>query len=888
MATEVGSGYVSLVPSAKGFGPAVAQLIGGPVEQAAGETGAKAGKSLQSSLLGQVQGVGGKLLGALGFAGIGLAAFKSAEDVENAQNIIIRSTGATGKAAEGLEASFKNIAKSSPASFDTIASALSTVYQRTGLTGQGLEGLTRQIVTFNRITKDSPLDVAQLTQALAGFNVPAAEMGKTLDQLFTTSQHTGVPLADLVSTLVTAGPVARQFGFSVSFTAGLLAQLNKAGVDTNSIMPGLRRAFIQFAKDGREPAGALRDVLGQMDALVKKGDELGAQSLAVKLFGARGVGLVDAAVSGKLSLESLSQTFDSTGKGILATASTTGTLSGKLGILKNQAVLAFASFGTPLLKAATGALADAIPIVTQLGDVLTTLQPAIQPGILAFGAFYATSKLLVPVVGFVTKGVESLSLALAGLDAERSFAATSAFAAGLGRLAPALPGLAAGGVLVAASFDQMGKSAGGTAEGIIGTTIAGAALGSVIPGVGTAVGGAAGAAIGAGIAFGKWATQSESLEDKLKSLDQAAKGLHGTGDDLARTFIQKLIPAAADAAPNLRGAATSVFAFRQVAEQSIGTAARLAEQFKGTQLYTAFQITLQRVAGSQRELNQDQQTGSLIAQGYTTDTANLTSALSDLQSVVLAASGGQIGYQQSIINVQKAQTDLNDAIAQYGPDSDQARDAQLNLASAQNQAAGATLSLDQAQSALQAKYKDTSSVDAAIAQLQQQQQEYPATADSLNPLIFQLLTLKAKYDDSKNLEIQANADQALGVIANLLDQLALVRASVEQAFGFQSGTVNLPAGIAAPKHSAAGNLLKAGEPSIVGEEGWELFIPDTPGHVIPHDQSITMAHARPVGSDASGQSLFRDLIVQAPTDDPVRLAYETGRKIDTRRHLMGV
>ena len=98
------------------------------------------------------------------------------------------------------------------------------MYQRTGLTGTGLEGLTKQIITFNRITKDSPLNVEQLTKVLAGFNIPAAQMGKILDQLFITSQKTGVPLSEAVGTLETAGPIARQFGFSISVTAGLLSE----------------------------------------------------------------------------------------------------------------------------------------------------------------------------------------------------------------------------------------------------------------------------------------------------------------------------------------------------------------------------------------------------------------------------------------------------------------------------------------------------------------------------------------------------------------------------------------------------------------------------------------------------------------------------------------
>src|SRR4051794_431411 len=123
MSVELATAYVSIVPSAKGIGAAIAKELL-PAEAAAATTGSNMGTKLSSSMLGNLKGVGAKAAGLLGFAGIGAAAIGSAVQVEDAQNIIIRSTGATGKAAEGLFASFQNVAKQSPAAFDTIASAL--------------------------------------------------------------------------------------------------------------------------------------------------------------------------------------------------------------------------------------------------------------------------------------------------------------------------------------------------------------------------------------------------------------------------------------------------------------------------------------------------------------------------------------------------------------------------------------------------------------------------------------------------------------------------------------------------------------------------------------------------------------------------------------------
>lgn len=214
-------------------------------------------------------------------------------------------------------------------------------------------------------------------------------MGEVLDRLFVTSQKTGVPLNDLVSTLQSAGPVVRQFGLPIEQAAGLLATLDKAGVDAGPAIFGLRKAFTTFAKAGKEPKEALQAIIGQIQNLAKAGDLAAARKIGVDLFGARGVGIVDAAVNGKLSLEALTKTFDSTGKGIRATAASTSTMSAKLGVLKNNAQLALAELGGPLLNIATASLKAIVPVVQTLAGVFTKLPGPVQGaavGMVALGA----------------------------------------------------------------------------------------------------------------------------------------------------------------------------------------------------------------------------------------------------------------------------------------------------------------------------------------------------------------------------------------------------------------------------------------------------------------------------------------------------------------------
>lgn len=540
MATEVGSAYVSILPSAAGFGPAVAAQIVGPTRAAGLAAGSAGGSTLSASLLGAVRGVGPQLAGLLGFATIGVAAFKAAESVESAMNTIARATGATGQELVGLEESFKKIASSSPAGFGVIASALAEVSQRTGLTGDALELLTKQVVTFNRITKDAPINVQTLTQALAAFNVPAKDMSAQLDRLFNISQKTGVPLEQLTQILVTAGPLARQFGLDVDFTAGFLAKLNKAGVDATALLPGMKRLFTQFTEFGGSPKEALANVVGQIDALVKSGQTVAAQDLAKSIFGARGVGLVDAAVSGKLSLQELNKEIDTTGRGILGTAADTGTLAGKLGTLKNQATLAFAAFGTPLLEAATDNLTKLIPITQQLGSAIASLAPALTPALLSWGVFLLTAKTIAPLLTLAVAGVTRLGQAMLNMGVSAQAASVqglASFANGLQRFATAAPGIAAAATVAALSFDKIGQSATSSVVGVGSLVATGAMIGGVFGGAGAPIGAAAGAIIGLGKAAFSSTNWLDQMTKKMGEFGAEADRL--TAKKAATQFIRE-------------------------------------------------------------------------------------------------------------------------------------------------------------------------------------------------------------------------------------------------------------------------------------------------------------------------------------------------------------
>lgn len=797
MSIELATGYVSIIPSAKGLAGKIASELR-PIESAAATTGVSAGKKMSSGFLGSMSGTSKKALGALGFASIGVAVFKSAEDVEAANNTIIRSTGATGKAADRLLESFERVGTQTPADLQTVASTMADVYRRTGLTGKGLEGLTRQVVTFNRITKDSPVEVKQLTQALAGFDIPGAQMGDTLDRLFVTSQKTGVPLVDLVSILQRGGPILRQFNIPLAQGAGLLAQLDKAGVDVQGLVPGLKRVFTNFEDFGKSPADALRNVIGQMDELIKKGDVAGAQNLAGKIFGSRGIGLVDAAVSGKLSLESLNDTFDATGDGILDTASKTSTLGGKLGVLKNEAKFALAEFGTPLLELATESMGHAVPIVHALAGGLKIIGPAIVPIVAGFVTFKAVGMVVVPLLSLLRTGAIGLGQGFKTVPAglERT-------ASGLGRMGTFAStnatklGVAAGaGLIAASSFGQIGQSTEGTITGILGMTAAGAALGSMLPGPGTAIGAVAGAVVGLGKVMLTGGESADEYRQRITDLGDAIEGMSGKA--AARTIVEEL--GFGDRLRLFAGDVTAVTdEIVAAGEKSPAAARRIVEGLKawrteaGKPLFTGKETDLLDAAvdksvtkfqsynknkrdaqgENQRFLDSERgASGAVDALGNSVDVTK--QKILDLQSAQLAAQGGEIGYQQSILNVKKAQDDLNTAIAEHGPASAEAQAATLSLQSAQVQAASAALNMDQTNASLLKRYSDApEDLQAEITKFQEMKALHPQIASSIDPILWKLFLIKQGIDKippEKKPNLQA-LDNVSPVVRNAIDAL---------------------------------------------------------------------------------------------------------------------
>jgi len=216
-----------------------------------------------SGVLGKMNPIGGAALGAStiatgAVAAIGYAAFKMGEEFDTAYDGIRIGTGATGARLDGLKDTFKDVVTDVPASFGDASAAIAGLNQRLGATGPQLRDLSGQFLELSRITGTAVVDNVRLGTRLFGdWSIKTAGQSDALDQLYRATQKSGIGLSDLMTTIVEFGAPLRNLGFSFSDATAMLAKWEKEGVNTSTVLTGMKFALKVFARAGLEPQEAL-------------------------------------------------------------------------------------------------------------------------------------------------------------------------------------------------------------------------------------------------------------------------------------------------------------------------------------------------------------------------------------------------------------------------------------------------------------------------------------------------------------------------------------------------------------------------------------------------------------------------------------------------------
>ena len=234
---------------------------------------------------------------------------KAWKEVDEAYDTIIKKTGATGDAAESLQKTCEDLATSIPTSFANAAEAVGEVNTKFDVTDDKLKQLSSDFIKFadiNGTNVSTSVDKVQAT--LASFNLSADKAGGYLDVLTAASQKTGVGVDQLADDVKNNATALKQMGYSLEDATLFMANLNKSGIDSSTVMTGLNKALQNATKDGKDMKTAMAEL---QTKLQNSKNDTDAMKTAMELFGKKaGPAIAQACAEGRLSFEQLGASMD--------------------------------------------------------------------------------------------------------------------------------------------------------------------------------------------------------------------------------------------------------------------------------------------------------------------------------------------------------------------------------------------------------------------------------------------------------------------------------------------------------------------------------------------------------------------------------------------------
>ena len=241
------------------------------------------------------------------FTDLGKAAVTTYKDMEKGSDNLIKATGATGASAKDLEKSYKNVSKNIVADFGDIGAAMGEVNTRFGYTGGELEKATQQFLKFADITGTDATNAVQIvSKAIEGAGLDSKEYAVLLDQLAVAAQASGVSVDTLADGITKNGATMRSLGFDTSETIAIIAQMEKAGVSTETALAGMKKAAAEWAKDGKNPREEFQKTI---DLISNADSDTKAAEIALENFGNKaGTELADAIRTGRFEYSEFAKT----------------------------------------------------------------------------------------------------------------------------------------------------------------------------------------------------------------------------------------------------------------------------------------------------------------------------------------------------------------------------------------------------------------------------------------------------------------------------------------------------------------------------------------------------------------------------------------------------
>ena len=233
-------------------------------------------------------------------------AYEAYEAFKEGQDEIIKKTGATGEALDELKENYVNVMQTVITESSTAGEAIGEVSTKFGLSGEALEELTTKFIKFAELNNtDVVSSIDSVQSACAAWNIESENAGDLLDLLNATNQKTGASVDSLSSSLTSNAAALKGMGLNVDEAVTFLGKLEVSGVDSSTVLAGLKKALANASKEGKTTSEALAEL---QEAMESSDTTAEATVAAMELFGSKaGPAIAEACQSGRLSFNDLGE-----------------------------------------------------------------------------------------------------------------------------------------------------------------------------------------------------------------------------------------------------------------------------------------------------------------------------------------------------------------------------------------------------------------------------------------------------------------------------------------------------------------------------------------------------------------------------------------------------
>ena len=341
-----------------------------------------------------------------GIAAIGAAGVASFNELDAGYDTIVTKTGATGEALEGLQSNMNAVFGELPTTAENAGIAIGEVNTRFGATGETLETLSKQFIEFAEINEtDLNNSIGMTNKIMKAWNIDAAKTPNVLGLITVKAQETGISVDTLMNSVLENNSVFKEMGLTFEQSIGLMAEFEKNGVNSTTALAGLKKAVVNYAKEGLSMEEGLKKTI---ESIKNASNETEALTKAQEIFGTKGAAeMTNAIREGRLSVEDLCASMEEYGTTVEDTFNATLDPPDKAAVALNNLKIAGADLGNTILSALAPALEGLVSKVRNFAQWFTSLDDKAKLTIVTIGGIVAAIGPALIAFGKMATGISS-------------------------------------------------------------------------------------------------------------------------------------------------------------------------------------------------------------------------------------------------------------------------------------------------------------------------------------------------------------------------------------------------------------------------------------------------------------------------------------------------